>query len=70
MDANVGAFFEIGLELVPKFWRLVLNVPFHVFVARAEIAFLGAGGFFIAANTDNDAGEMMLFEDMFQAVLL
>src|SRR5688572_19984146 len=50
MDANVRALFKVRLELVPQFGGLVLHVPFHVFVARTEIAFLGARGFFIAAN--------------------
>ncbi len=59
MDADVRALVVIGLELVPQFRRLVLDVPFHVFVARAEVTLLGAGGFLVAAHADDDAGEMM-----------
>src|ERR1041385_6374145 len=68
MDADVGAFFEIGFELVPKLGRLVFHVPFHVFVARAEIAFFGAGRLFVTTDADDDAGEMMLVQDVLERI--
>src|SRR6185369_2542028 len=70
MDADVGPFFEIGLELVPQFRRLVFDVPFYVFVTWTEVTFLGARRFFVAAHPDNDPREMMLFEDLLQTVFL
>ena len=50
--------------------RLVLDVPLHVLVARAEIAFLGAGRFLVAAHADDHAGEMVLVEHLLERVLL
>ena len=61
---------EIGLELVPQLRRLVLDVPFHVLVARAEVTFLGAGRFLVAAHADDDAGVMVLVEHLLERVLL
>src|SRR6266853_1216975 len=68
MDADVGAFLEIGLKLVPKLGWLVFDVPFHVSVARADVAFLGARRLFVAAHANDDAGEAVLFEHGFEAV--
>ena len=70
MDADVRARLEVGLELVPQLRRLVLDVPFHVLVARAEVAFLGAGRFLVAADADDDAGEVVLVEHRLEGVLL
>src|SRR6476659_2435547 len=63
MNSNVSDFLEIGVKLVPELWRLILDIPFYVFVARAEIAFLGTSRFFIAAHADDHSGEVVLFQN-------
>ena len=63
-------WLEIRLELVPQLRRLVLDVPLHVLVARAEVALLGAGGFLVAPHADDDAIEPMLVEHGLEGVLL
>ena len=49
--------------------RLIFHVPFHVFVARTEITFLGARGFFIASHADNHTGEIVFIQHGLEAVL-
>src|SRR6267142_385773 len=66
----MSAFCKIRFELVPQLRRLVLDVPLHVLVARAEIAFLGPRRLLIAAHSDDDTGEVVLVEDLLKAVLL
>ena len=61
---------ELRLELVPQFGRLVLHIPLHVPVARAEVAFFGPGGFFVASDADDDARKMVLLDDRLERVLL
>ena len=63
MNADVRARGEVGFELIPQLRRLVFDVPFHVLVARTEVAFLGARGFFVAPDTDEVARE-----DVFESV--
>jgi len=64
----MGAFLEIGFELVPQFRRLILDVPFHVLVARTEVALLGARGLLVTADTDDNAGKMVLIKDRLEAI--
>src|SRR5579859_1143583 len=70
MDANMGAFGEIVLELIPQLGRLVFDVPLHVLVAWAEVALLGASGFLVAPHANNHAGKMMLFQNLLEGVFL
>ena len=70
VNADVGARLEVRLELVPQLGRLVLDVPFHVLVARAEVAFLGPGRFLVAADADDDAVVVVLVEHRLEGVLL
>src|ERR1017187_4423736 len=70
MNPDVGPGLEVSLELVPKFRRLILDVPFHVLVARAEVAFLGPRRFLVPADAAGNACEVMPFKHAFQRVLL
>src|SRR5262249_6065621 len=67
MDAQVGAFRQVGIELVPELRRLVLEVPMAGVAARAEHALLGARGFLVAADARDDAGEAVLGDGGAQA---
>ncbi len=55
LDADVFAWGAGCCELVPELWGLVFVVPFEVFVARGEVAFLGAGGVFVAADAGDES---------------
>jgi len=66
----VGARLEVGLELVPELGRLILDVPLHVLVARAEVALFGAGWFLVTADADDNAGVVVLVEHRLEGVLL
>jgi hypothetical protein len=68
VNADVGAWLEIGLELVPQFRRLVFHVPLHVLVPRTEIALLGAGRLLVASDADNHAGELVLVQHRLERV--
>src|ERR1035441_4266960 len=70
MNPDVGPGLEVSLELVPKLRRLILDVPLHVLVARAEVAFLGPGRLLVPADADDDAREVMPFEHPLERVLL
>ena len=70
MDADVRAALELGLVLVPHLRRLVGHVPFHLPVARAEVALLRAGAVLVAPDADDDARVPVLVEDRLQRVLL
>src|ERR1035441_937709 len=70
MNPDMGPGLEVSLELVPKLRRLVLDVPFHVLVARAEVAFLGPRRLLIAADADDYAREVMPFKHSLERVLL
>src|ERR1035437_5346426 len=69
VNADMSPRLEVRLELVPQLRRLVLDVPFHVLVPRAEVAFLGPGGFLVAAYADNHASKVVLVENRLQGVL-
>src|ERR1035441_4940109 len=70
MNPDMGPGLEVSLELVPKLRRLILDVPLHVLVARAEVAFLGPGRFLVPADADNDAREVMPCEHPLERVPL
>jgi hypothetical protein len=66
----MGAFLEIGLELIPQLGRLAFDVPFHIPVARAEVAFFGPRRFLVPAHVHNDPREPMAFRHPFEGILL
>src|ERR1035437_2794556 len=70
VNADMCPWLKVRLELVPQLRRLVLEVPFHILVARAEIAFLGPRWFLVAADADNHAGEVVLQQHGLERVLL
>src|ERR1039458_5798378 len=70
MNPDMGPGLEVRLELVPQFRRLILDVPFHVLVARAEVAFLGPRRLLVPADTDDDARKVMPFKHPLERVLL
>ncbi len=55
VDTQMRAFGGIGCVLVPELGRLITKFPGAAQGAGAEYAFLGAGGFLVAADADNDA---------------
>ena len=68
MHANVGACIKISLELVPKFRRLILEVPLKILVSRRKVALFGPSSFFVAANTDDDRLVIFLLDDGLERV--
>src|SRR5205823_5784081 len=66
MDPDVCSLLEISLELVPQLRWLIFHVPFHVFITRAEIAFLRACRLLIAPHAHDHPGEMMLIKNLLQ----
>src|ERR1017187_3355886 len=70
MNPDVGPGLEVRLELIPQLRRLVLHVPLHVLVARAEVTFLGPRRLLVAADADDEAREVVLLEDCLQRALL
>ena len=71
MDADVRAGLEVGLELVPELRRLIRDVPFHVAVARGEVALLRARGLLVAPHADDHAGVAVCsIEHVLEGVLL
>src|SRR5690606_3703568 len=67
MDADMGAGRKIRLVLVPEFGRLVAEIPLTGRAAWAEDPLLGAGSFLITADGREDAGEVMLVQDLLQS---
>src|ERR1039458_3345885 len=70
MNPDVGPGLEVRLELIPQLRRLILHVPLHVLVARAEVTFLGPRRLLVAAGADDDAREVVLLEHRLERVLL
>src|SRR6185369_16537291 len=70
MNPDMRAFLKIRLELIPKFGRLILDVPFHVLIPRAEISFLRPGRLLVTANPHDHSREVMFLEHLLQSVLL
>ncbi len=66
LDAHVLAGGATRGELVPELRRLVLVIPFEILRARAEIALLGPGGVFIAANAGDERVPLVLRHDLLQ----
>jgi hypothetical protein len=64
MDADMRAWREIGLELIPEFRRLVRRVPLHIRVARREVPLFRARGVFVTAHADDDAGIAVMLDDL------
>src|ERR1035438_10156996 len=70
MNPDVCSGLEVRLELIPQFRRLILDVPFHVLVTRAEVTFLGPRRLLVAADADDDTREVVLLEHRLERVLL
>src|SRR6516225_1343693 len=70
VHADVGPALELGLELVPHLRRLVGDVPFHLLVARAEVALLRTGAILVATDADDDARVPLLLEHGLKGVPL
>src|SRR6266852_5781022 len=55
MDPQMGASRKPGVEVIPKFRRLIAHVPVAVETARREHPLLGAGRFLVSANASEQA---------------
>ena len=70
MHTDVSACIEIGLKLVPEFGRLILEIPFKVFVPGREITLFGTRAFFVAANSYDNCLIILLLNDCLKCVFL
>src|SRR5262245_4955101 len=70
MDPYMRPVLEVGLKLIPEFRRLILHVPFHVFIPGTKVPLFRTGWLFIAANTNNHAGKAMFLEDLLEPIFL
>src|SRR5690606_15290336 len=61
VDPDVGAWLEVGLELVPELGWLVLEVPLEVLVAWREVTLFGAGALFVATDATEHGVEAVVF---------
>ena len=60
---------KIGFELVPQFRRLILEIPFEVFVAWREIPLFGPGSFFVPPDTDDHRLVILFLDDRLESIL-
>jgi len=60
MHAHMGTGGKRRLVLIPEFGWLVAKVPFPMFIAEREVAFLRPRAFLVRANTEDDRRPPML----------
>ena len=70
MDPQMRVWRKVGLELVPQFRRLVLDIPLHCGRPGTEHTFLGPRRFLVTADANDHRPEAMAVEGLPERILL